>query len=120
MEWVERSIGAVRPSCTGRRVRLGWTTATRPGVDFITSDPFPSGNLVRINYERGLLLLKAEAEWIVPSSERLCRTKAGCHLARDSPRNRASSDLHVTGHNTRKQSSTISPPCSSMRLKRRS
>jgi hypothetical protein len=35
------------------------------------TEPFPKGTFVRIIYDRGIQLLKAERGWIVPSSERL-------------------------------------------------
>ena len=36
-------------------------------------DPFPTGDLVRIIYERGIQLLKADPGWLIPSSARLQR-----------------------------------------------
>ena len=35
------------------------------------ADPFPTHDLVRIIYERGVQLLRSERGWLIPSSERL-------------------------------------------------
>ena len=35
------------------------------------ADPFPTHDLVRIIYERGVQLLRSEHGWLIPSSERL-------------------------------------------------
>lgn len=40
------------------------------------ADPFPEHDLVRIIFERGLQVLKAEDRWLIPSSERLQRVEA--------------------------------------------
>jgi hypothetical protein len=40
------------------------------------ADPFPELDLVRIIFERGLQLLKADDRWLIPSSERLERIEA--------------------------------------------
>ena len=44
-------------------------------------DPFPVSGLVRIIYERGLQVLRAGPDWIVPSSERLERVEHPATLA---------------------------------------
>ena len=35
------------------------------------ADPFPTHDLVRIIYERGVQLLRSDHGWLIPSSERL-------------------------------------------------
>jgi len=43
-------------------------------------DPFPEDDLVRIIYERGIQLLRADRGWLVPSSERLQHVDAPSDL----------------------------------------